>query len=108
MSVGNKVKRITIQAATLTADGHGGSTTSWTGAPRCVVNAHERPLSGTEALRAAQVTAVLSSVWEIWFRDDISIKDRVRYQGRTCEVESYYDPKDDRKELYLVTSEIQA
>ncbi len=105
MSVGAKVKRVRIEAATLTPDGHGGSTVTW--APRCVVWAHERPLSGTEALRAAQVTAVLSSVWEIWWRNDISVKDRIRYQSRVCEVESFYDPKDNRKELYLVTSETQ-
>jgi len=30
------------------------------------------------ALRAAQVTAVLSSVWEIHYRNDISVRDRVK------------------------------
>jgi len=55
--------------------GQGGHTI--TRALRAVVNAHERPLTGAEALRAAQVTAVLTSVWEIWFRSDIAVKDRI-------------------------------
>ena len=93
--------------ATRTEDGHGGHATTYT-QQRCIAFAHERPLTGTEALRAAQVTAVLSSCWEIWFREDISVKDRIVYGSRTCEVESFFDPKDDRKELYLFTSEVQA
>lgn len=107
-TAGEKVNRVTIQKAVQVADGHGGSTTSWAGAPRCVVQAHIRPLSGTEALRAAQVTAVLSSVFEIWWRNDISVKDRIVFGSRVCEVEAYYDPKDDRAELFLLTSEIQS
>jgi SPP1 family predicted phage head-tail adaptor len=104
MSIGAKQKHVTIQKATAVPDGHGGHTTTWS--TRCTVWAHERPLSGTEALRAQQVTAVLSSVFEVWFRLDLSVKDRVIVGTRTCEIESILDPKDDRKELYLFTSEV--
>lgn len=104
MSVGNKQKRIRIEQQTATPDGHGGSTLTWS--PRCVVWAHERPLTGREALQAAQVTATATSVWEIWYRTDISVKDRIKFGSRTCEIESFHDPKDDRKELYLFTSEV--
>jgi SPP1 family predicted phage head-tail adaptor len=105
-SVGAKRKRIRIEQLVATADGQGGHTSAW--ALRAVVNAHERPLTGAEAIRAAQVTAVLSSVWEIWFRDDISVKDRIRYKTRVLQIESFIDPKDDRKELHLFCSEVQA
>ena len=105
-TVGEKRKRIRIEQAVQVADGQGGKTTTW--AVRAVVHAHERPLNGTEALRAAQVTAVLSSVWEIWFRDDLSVKDRIRYKARVLAIESYLDPTDEKKELHLFCSEVQA
>ena len=105
-SVGSKEKRIRIEQAVATADGHGGNVTTW--ALRAVVDAHERPLNGTEALRAAQVTAVLSSVWEIWFRTDISVKDRIRFGTRTVQIEGFIDPTDTREELHLFGSEVQA
>jgi len=105
MSIGNKVKRVTIQKATLAPDGHGGSVLTWS--PRCVVWAHERPLTWRESLAAAQVTAVLSSVLELHFRSDLSVRDRVKIGARTLEVEAVYDPFDTRKELYLVCSEVQ-
>ena len=104
--IGTKQKRIRIEKSVLTPDGHGGNTTSWV--LRCVVDAHERPMSGTEALQAAQVTAILSSVWEIVFRTDISVKDRLRYGARVLQVESYVDPTDTRAELWLTCSEVQA
>ncbi len=105
-TIGEKRKRIRIEQAVLASDGQGGHTTTWS--LRAVVNAHERPLNGTEALRAAQVTAVLSSVWEIWFRDDISVKDRIRFKSRVLQIESFVDPTDTRDELHLFCSEVQA
>jgi len=105
-TVGEKRKRIRIEKAVSVADGQGGHTNTY--AVRAVVYAHERPLNGNEALLAAQVTAVLSSVWEIWFREDVSVKDRIRYKARVLEIESYVDPTDERKELHLTCSEVQA
>jgi len=106
MSIGAKRNRIRIEQATLTSDGHGGSTVAWS--PRCVVWAHERPLTGRESLAAQQVTATLSTVFEIWYRTGLSVKDRVKLGARTCEIESIVDPKDDRKELHLACSEVSA
>ena len=105
MTIGNKQKRVRIEQQVSVADGQGGHTIAY--AVRAVVWAHERPLSGKEALYAAQLTAVLSSVWEIWFRTDINIKDRIRYKNRVLEIESYIDPTDKRDELYLFCSEVQ-
>ncbi len=104
-TVGEKRKRIRIEQKVSVPDGQGGTTTTY--ALRHVCFAHERPLSGGEALLAVQVTAVLRSVWEIWFREDISVKDRIRYKARILEVESYVDPTDERKELHITCSEVQ-
>ena len=108
-TIGAKQKRVTIESPNLVADGQGGRKP---GVPpylvRAVVWAHERPLTGRETLRAAQLTAVLASVWEIWYREDVSVKDRIRYKARVAEIESFIDPTDERDELYLFTSEIQA
>jgi SPP1 family predicted phage head-tail adaptor len=103
-TVGSKRKRIRIERQVPVADGQGGHTVSY--ALRAVVSAHERPLNGAEALRAAQVTAVLSSVWEILFREDLSVKDRIRYKTRILDIASFVDPTDERKELHLFCSEV--
>lgn len=110
-TIGSKRKRIRIETPNLVPDGQGGMKTNPAGPAyvlRCVVAAHERPLSGHEALAKAQLAATLASVWEIWFRDDISVKDRIRYKARVIEIDSYQDPTDERDELYLYGTEIQA
>ena len=104
-TVGSKEKRIRIEKSVSVSDGQGGNTVTW--ALRCVVKAHERPLTGAEALRAAQVTAVLSSCWEIWYRSDISVKDRIRFGSRILSIESFVDPTDTREELHVYCSEVQ-
>jgi len=104
-TTGSKEKRIRIEQAVQTADGHGGHATTYS--LRAVVHAHERPLTGREALQAAQTTAVLSSVWEIWFRSDIAVTDRIRFKTRIVQIEAFIDPTDTREELHLMCSEVQ-
>jgi len=106
-TIGEKRKRIQIKARTQVADGQGGHTATYP-TTRCTVWAHERPLTGAEALRAAQVTAVVSSVWEIWFREDLSVTDRIAYKTRVVNIEAIVDPSDLRDELHLFCSEVQA
>lgn len=105
-TIGEKRKFVRIEKQIPVADSQGGHTVTY--GLRAVVYAHERPLNGAEALRTAQVTAVLSSVWEIWFRDDISVKDRIRFKARVVEIEAFIDPTDRRDELHLFCSEVQA
>ena len=105
-TIGEKRKRIRIEQQVLVVTPGRGETVTY--ALRCVVDAHERPLTGREALLAARATAVLSSVWEIWYRDDISVKDRIRFKTRVIEIESFMDPTDTRDELHLFCSEVQA
>ncbi len=107
MTIGEKRTRITIKTPTEVADGQGGRAVTYT-TTLARLWAHERPLNGAEALRAAQVTAVLSSVWEIWYREDLSVKDRIYVGARVVEIESYLDPTNTRDELHLFCSEVQA
>ena len=106
MTIGAKQKQIRIEQLSLVSDGQGGHTSVYTS--RAVVWAHERPLTGREALQKAQLAAVLASVWEIWFREDIRATDRIRYKARVIEIDSYVDPTDERDELYLYGQEVQA
>lgn len=112
-TIGSKRKRVRLETPVFIADTHGGRRiASYT--LRAQIWAHERPLNGKEALLAAQVTAVLSSVWEIWFRDanavppEISVLDRLVFGARTVQIEAFVDPSDTRDELYLSCSEVQA
>lgn len=57
---------------------------------------------------AAQVTAVLSTGITIWFRDDISVKQRIVIGSRTLQIESFQDPTGMRDELRLLCSEVLA
>jgi SPP1 family predicted phage head-tail adaptor len=105
-TTGSKEKRVRIEQATTSTDSHGAHPPTYS--LRAVVYAHERPLNGREALQAAQTTAVLSSVWEIWWRSDISVKDRIRFKTRVVEIEAFIDPTDTREELHLFCSEVQS
>lgn len=103
MSIGQKRTRVRIEQRVLTADSHGGSVTTW--ALRAVVWAHERPLSGAEALQAQQVTATRRTVLEVWYRSDLSVTDRILIGSRTLHIESLVDPTDTREELWLTCVE---
>ena len=104
--IGRLNQRATIERAVLTPDGHGGNVTTW--ALRAVVWALVEPITGREALMAVQVTAVLNTGVTIWFRNDISVKDRLRIGARVLQVESYQDPDGTKDELRLLCSEAQA
>ena len=99
-------QRVTIQQPVLTADGHGGNAVTW--ALRGVCSALVEPLSGREALQASQLTAVVSTGLTIWFRSDVSVKDRILVGSRTLEIESVFDPTGLREELRVLCSEVAA
>lgn len=112
-TIGEKRNWIRIDQQVSIPDGQGGHTLSWTplldraGFP-AILAAHERPATGTETDRAAQLTSVRQVVFEIWWRDDVSVKDRVHAdKGRLLEIASYQDPDDERDELYLYCAEVQ-
>jgi len=102
-TIGTKRVRMRIEYPVLTSDGQGGSATRW--AVREVVWVRERPLTSRESLAAAQITAVQTSVIEMWWRSDVSVTDRLRDGTRILSIESVSDPTGQRAELHLVCSE---
>jgi len=74
---------------------------------RAVVWARERQMTGAEALRQAQVTAVRPVMLEIWYRTDVQVTDRVRIGSRIVQIESLHDPDGSQAELWLTCSEVQ-
>lgn len=104
--IGQLRTRIRIEQPTRTVDAQGGRSTTW--ATLATLWALVEPLSGREALMAAQVTAVLSTGITIWFRDDISVKQRIVIGSRTLQIESFQDPTGMRDELRLLCSEVLA
>ena len=124
--VGEKRNRIRIITPAPVPDGQGGHAVTWV--LKVAVWARERALTGAESLRSAQVTAVLTSVWEIWWRGDVSVKDRVLVGApsldiasclalsgparlaagvRIVDIAALMDPTDARRELHLVCAEVQ-
>lgn len=104
--IGRLNQRVRIEQPVLAADGQGGHTTTWS--LLAVVWALVEPLTGKEALLASQVTAVLSTAVTIWYRSDLSVKDRILLGTRTLEIASYQDPDGRKDELRLLCSEVQA
>jgi head-tail adaptor len=106
-TIGSKRLRIRIETPNLVSDNQGGHVP---GVPpyvlRAVVAAHERPLTGKETERAAQLTAVWQSAWEIWARIDVSVKDRIRLGARVVEID--HIDATDLDETILYGSEVQA
>lgn len=105
-SIGERNTRIRIESEALTADGQGGHSKTWV--VLAVVWALVEPLSYREALQAAQNTAVLSTAITIVYRDDISVKNRIRIGPRVLQVESYQDLDGRKDELRLLCSEVQS
>jgi len=105
-TIGAMRERITIQRQVKTPDGQGGHVVAWT--VRAVVAAALVALSGREALAAAQITATFARAFVIRYRDDVSVTDRIVWNGRTLQIESAVDPDDDYRFLRLTCSEVQA
>lgn len=105
MPIGEKTRRIRIERRVEGGDGSGGLAITW--ALRAVVDARERALSGRESQQFAQLSAVLMSVWEVWYRTDIAVTDRFLLGSRTVEIHGTYDPDGRRRELFLLCGEVQ-
>lgn len=97
--------RVTIQQRSVVADGPD-KTVSWT--TRAEVWANVLPLSGSEAMTAAQLTAGLTTGVTIRHRTDVSAKDRILFGSRVLQIESYEDPDGKKRFLRLLCSEVQS
>jgi len=104
--IGRLNQRVQLQSATSVSDGQGGQTLTW--AKYATVWALIEPLSGREAINAAQLTADLSTGVTIWYRAGVSAKDRIVTGARTLEIDSVQDPTGLKDELRLLCHEAQA
>lgn len=77
--IGSLRQRVTIQTLTKTADGIGGWTQSW--ATLATVWADLFPLSGREIYSQGQVQSPVTHKCVIRYRDDVTTKHRVSYNG---------------------------
>ncbi|MGG3737255.1 phage head closure protein [Aeribacillus pallidus] len=103
MKIGNLRHRITVQTATKTPDSMGGGQKTWTDAFSCW--AHVRPLNGERRYQAMQVKRELSHEIVMRYRSDITVYNRIVYNGRVFEIDSIY-PDELNTMLTIVCSEV--
>lgn len=99
-------ERVTIQHLTTTKDEYGEPQESWSDVAR--VKASVTPESGREVIRGERVDAVQRYLVTIRYRDDVSPRDRLVWQGRTLEIHQAAPMPGAVRRLELVCSEVGA
>lgn len=84
MSLGGLDDRISLQRVTLTADGQGGSTESWS--EYAAVWARVRPMKGRERQASERQEATADYVVRIRYRDDVLEADKIVWRGREMNI----------------------
>lgn len=103
-AAGERNQRVRIEyRASETVDGQGGRTPAW--AVRAVEWAREDQLSYVESVQAAAVTNTRTTSWVIPFRDDLSVQDRLRIDGRTLQIVGITNPDGRREDTRIVCTE---
>ena len=106
VQIGKLNQFVTLQKPTFVKDAHGGHVTTWS--TRADVWAQRvSGQEGAEFIGAGQLTAALPSVWRIWFRTDVSVKDRLVVGTDQLQIESVQDPTGLREELILSCVQVQ-
>jgi len=103
MKIGDLKHRITFQDSMKTPDGYKGSTESWTNF--VTVWASVEPLSGREYFFSHQVKAEVTHRVKIRYRDDITVKMRIKFGARVLAVESILDIKERHEVLEIFCRE---
>ena len=103
MKIGEMRQRITFQEEVKTADGHKGHTLAW----RDLVSvwASVEPLSGREFFYSQQIKAEVTHRVKIRYREDITVKMRIKHRDRNLMIESILDKKERREELEIFCRE---
>lgn len=103
MKIGEMRQRITFQRPVKTADGHKGHTVAW----QDIVSVWARvePLSGREYFYSQQIKAEVTHRVKIRYREDITIKMRIKHRDRNLAIESILDKKERREELEIFCRE---
>lgn len=108
--IGSMRTRLRIDQAVATTDSQGGRSVTYT--PRCEVwgKVEVTQARGREDLTVAQIMSQLLTTITIWWRDDVSVTDRVVLTNpdRTLEIQNCIDPDGMRDYLRLLCAEVQA
>jgi len=103
MKIGDMRHRITFQKPVETPNGHKGHTVSWQ--DLVTVWASVEPLSGREYFYSHQIKAEITHRVKIRYREDITVKMRIKHRGRNLAIESILDKKERREELEILCRE---
>lgn len=108
--IGKMSEWVTIQTASETADGMGGTTVTWPEASWKVTSASVLPLTLSERERlasAAQITAIQSYRVVMRYRRTLTVKDRLSWRGKTLQIHTVTDDVSQKRRLVLECTEIQ-
>lgn len=103
MKIGEMRHRITLQQPMEADDGHKGHTVSWQ--DLATLWASVEPLSGREYFYSHQIKAEVTHRVKIRYREDITVKMRIKHRDRVLEIESILDKKERREELEILCRE---
>lgn len=103
MEIGKLRHRITFQEHLKTPDGYKGHTVEWTNF--ATVWASVEPLSGREYFFSHQVKADVTHRVKIRYRDDITVKMRIKFGARALAIESILDIKERHEVLEILCRE---
>lgn len=103
IEIGAMRHRITFQQPIKTPDGHKGHTVAWQ--DMVTVWASVEPLSGREYFYSHQIKAELTHRVKTRYREDITVKMRIKHRDRVLEIESIIDKKEKHEELEILCRE---
>lgn len=111
-TIGSLRDLVTIEQKTTTDDGQGGRVASWSTLAK--VHANVRPLSGTERLQAAAISASMPYEVTVRYRGDVSPTMRLQWTpykataARTLQIQGVRAQHGGRQWLMLDCAEVQA
>ena len=106
MKSGELRHEIEIQEKTLTSDGMGGSTETWT--KKLTTRAAIWPIKGKEALEAMKLDTKITHRVRMRYRSGITSLMRISYDSRLFEIKSIINPDERNISLELLCEEENA
>jgi len=103
IEIGDMRHRITFQKPVETPDEHKGHTVSWQ--DMITAWASVEPLSGREYFYAHQIQAEVTHRVKTRYRQDITVKMRIKHRDRVLEIESIIDLKERHQILEILCRE---
>lgn len=103
IEIGTMRHRITFQRPVKTPDGYKGHTVQWQDV--VTVWASVEPLSGREYFYSHQIKAEVTHRVKMRYREDITVKMRIKHRDRVLEIESVIDLKERHETLEILCKE---